>query len=137
MAGAKFSVGIARFGDMKLTLPQRFRPFLSGTPHHDHLDDICAAFDAEQCQRCFVAWSASSIGVPTSVVAIDGKTGRRSGRKANKGTIRMFSAFVASQRLVLGQIKIAKKFNEIIAIPKLLDMLVMEGSILTIDVMGC
>ncbi len=49
----------------------------------------------------------------------------------------MFSAFVASQRLVLGQIKIAKKFNEIIAIPKLLDMLVMEGSILTIDVMGC
>jgi len=122
---------------MKLDLLRRFRPFLDGTPSHDHLGDIFAALDAEQFQRCFVAWTASLIGVPEGVVAIDGKTARRSGGKAGKGAIHMVSAFVASQRLVLGQVKVAEKSNEIVAIPKLLDMLVIEGAIITIDAMGC
>jgi 3-deoxy-D-manno-octulosonate 8-phosphate phosphatase KdsC-like HAD superfamily phosphatase len=71
------------------------------------------------------------------VVAIDGKTVRRSGKKAGKGGIHMVSAFVASQRLVLGQVKVAEKSNEIVAILKLLDMLVVEGAIITIDAMVC
>jgi predicted transposase YbfD/YdcC len=62
---------------------------------------------------------------------------RRSGKKAGKGAIHMVSAFAASQRLVLGQVKVAEKSNEITAIPKLLDMLVVEGAIVTIDAMGC
>ena len=49
----------------------------------------------------------------------------------------MVSAFAARQRLVLGQIKVADKSNEIVAIPKLLDMLAIEGAIVTIDAMGC
>src|ERR1019366_9463561 len=57
--------------------------------------------------------------------------------KARKGPIHMVSAFAASQRLVLGQVKVAEKSNEIVAIPKLLDMLVIEGAIITIDAMGC
>jgi predicted transposase YbfD/YdcC len=122
---------------MKLGLLRRFRSFLDGTPSHDHPGDIFAALDAEQFQRCFVAWTASLIGVPEGVVAIDGKTARRSGGKAGKGAIHMVSAFVASQRLVLGQVKVAEKSNEIVAIPKLLDMLVVEGAIITIDAMGC
>jgi predicted transposase YbfD/YdcC len=137
LAGAESFVDIARFGRMKLDLLRRFRPFLDGTPSHDHLGDIFAALDAEQFQRCFVAWTASLIGVPEGVVAIDGKTARRSGGKAGKGAIHMVSAFVASQRLVLGQVKVAEKSNEIVAIPKLLDMLVVEGAIITIDAMGC
>jgi predicted transposase YbfD/YdcC len=137
LAGAGSFVDIARFGRMKLDLLRRFRPFLDGTPSHDHLGDIFAALDAEQFQRCFVAWTASLIGVPEGVVAIDGKTARRSGGKAGKGAIHMVSAFVASQRLVLGQVKVAEKSNEIVAIPKLLDMLVVEGAIITIDAMGC
>jgi predicted transposase YbfD/YdcC len=137
LAGAESFVDIARFGCMKLDLLRRFRPFLDGTPSHDHLGDIFAALDAEQFQRCFVAWTASLIGVPEGVVAIDGKTARRSGGKAGKGAIHMVSAFVASQRLVLGQVKVAEKSNEIVAIPKLLDMLVVEGAIITIDAMGC
>ena len=137
LAGAESFVDIARFGRMKLGLLRRFRPFLDGTPSHDHLGDIFAALDAEQFQRCFVAWTASLIGVPEGVVAIDGKTARRSGGKAGKGAIHMVSAFVASQRLVLGQVKVAEKSNEIVAIPKLLDMLVVEGAIITIDAMGC
>jgi predicted transposase YbfD/YdcC len=137
LAGAESFVDIARFGRMKVELLRRFRPFLDGTPSHDHLGDIFAALDAEQFQRCFVAWVAALIGVPTGVVAIDGKTVRRSGGKAGKGAIHMVSAFAAGQRLVLGQVKVAEKSNEITAIPKLLDMLVVEGAIVTIDAMGC
>ena len=137
LAGAESFVEIARFGEKKLDLLRRFRPFRDGTPSHDHLGDIFAALDAEQFQRCFVAWVAALTGVPESVVAIDGKTVRRSGKKAGKGAIHMVSAFAASQRLVLGQVKVAEKSNEIVAIPKLLDMLVVEGAIVTIDAMGC
>jgi predicted transposase YbfD/YdcC len=137
LAGAESFVEIARFGEKKLDLLRRFRPFRDGTPSHDHLGDIFAALDAEQFQRCFVAWVAALTGVPEGVVAIDGKTVRRSGKKAGKDAIHMVSAFAASQRLVLGQVKVAEKSNEIVAIPKLLDMLVIEGAIITIDAMGC
>ena len=137
LAGADSFVDVARFGRMKLQLLRRFRPFLDGTPSHDHLGDIFAALDAKQFQRCFVAWVASVTGVPVGVVAIDGKTVRRSGGKAGKGAIHMVSAFAAGQRLVLGQVKVAEKSNEITAIPKLLDMLAVEGAIVTIDAMGC
>ena len=65
---------------------------------------------------------------PGGVIAIDGKTSRRSGQKAVRARrIHMVSAFAARQRLVLGQIKVAEKSNEIVAIPKLLDMLVDRG----------
>jgi len=137
LAGAESFVEIARFGEKKLDLLRRFRPFRDGTPSHDHLGDIFAALDAEQFQRCFVAWVAALTGVPVGVVAIDGKTVRRSGGKAGKGAIHMVSAFAASQRLVLGQVKVAEKSNEIVAIPKLLDLLAIEGAIITIDAMGC
>src|SRR5208283_1792628 len=131
-------VEIARFGEKKLALLRRFRPFRDGTPAHDHLGDIFAALDAEQFQRCFVAWVASVTGVPVGVVAVDGKTVRRSGHKrGGKAPIHMVSAFAAGQRLVLGQLKVAEKSNEIIAIPKLLNMLAIEGAIVTIDAMGC
>jgi predicted transposase YbfD/YdcC len=137
LAGAESFVEIARFGEKKLDLLRRFRPFRDGTPSHDHLGDIFAALDAGQFQRCFVAWVAALTGVPVGVVAIDGKTVRRSGGKAGKGAIHMVSAFAASQRLVLGQVKVAEKSNEIVAIPKLLELLAIEGAIVTIDAMGC
>jgi predicted transposase YbfD/YdcC len=135
LAGAETVTDIARFGDRKLQLLRRFRPFCEGTPAHDHLGDILASLDAEQFQACFVAWVASLIGVPQGVVAIDGKTSRRS--KGAKGAIHMVSAFAARQRLVLGQVKVADKANEIVAIPRLLDMLAIEGAIVTIDAIGC
>src|SRR5271167_4155714 len=81
LAGAETFVDIARFGDKKLDLLRRFRPFRDGTPPHDRIGDIFAALDAEHFQRCFVAWVASVTGVPEGVIAIDGKTVRRSGRK--------------------------------------------------------
>jgi predicted transposase YbfD/YdcC len=135
LAGAETVVDIARFGAKKLSLLRRFRPFLGGTPSHDHLGDIFASLDAEQFQRCFVAWVSALTGAPAEVIAIDGKTSRRS--KGANAPIHMVSAFAARQRLVLGQVKVAEKSNEIIAIPKLLDRLAIEGAIVTIDAMGC
>ena len=138
LAGAETVTDIALFGRTKLDLLRRFRPFANGTPAHDHLGDILARLDPEQFQRCFVAWVAALIGTPKGVIAIDGKTARRSGHK-RKGVspIHMVSAFAASPRLVLGQVKVAEKSNEIIAIPRLLDMLAIEDTIVTIDAMGC
>ena len=78
--------------------------------------------DAEHFQRCFVAWVAALTGAPAEVIAIDGKTLRRSyQKKGAKAPIHMVSAFAARQRLVLGQVKVAEKSNEIVAIPELLD----------------
>ena len=136
LAGAETVTDIARFGEKKLDLLRRLRPFAAGTPAHDHLGDILASLDAEAFQRCFVAWVAALIGVPEGVVAIDGKTVRRSKGTA-KDAIHMVSAFAARQRLVLGQVKVADKANEIVAIPKLLDLLAIEGAVVTIDAMGC
>src|ERR1700729_2598985 len=138
VAGAETITEIAIFGAKKLDLLRRFRSFRDGTPTHDHLGDILAVLDAGQFQSCFAAWVASITGISEGVIAIDGKTSRRSGLK-NKGkaAIHMVSAFAARQRLVLGQVKVTEKSNEIIAIPKLLDLLTIEGAIVTIDAMGC
>jgi len=138
LAGSEAITDIARFGEKKLEVLRRFRPFRDGTPSHDHLGDILATLDAVQFQRCFVAWVAALTGVCADVIAIDGKTSRRSYQKKDaKAPIHMVSAFAARQRLVLGQVKVADKSNEIIAIPALLEMLAIEGAIVTIDAMGC
>ena len=138
LAGAETFTDIARFGEKKLALLRRFRPFKDGTPPHDRVGEIFAALDAEQFQRCFVAWVASVTGIHAGVIAIDGKTVRRSGgKKDGRAPIHMVSAFAARQRLVLGQVKVADKSNEIMAIPRLLSMLAIESAIVTIDAMGC
>ena len=138
LAGAETFVDIARFGEKKIALLRRFRPFCHGTPAHDHLGDILSVLDAEQFQRCFVDWVAALTGAPKEVIAIDGKTLRRSGgKKGAQAAVHMVSAFAAHQRLVLGQVKVADKSNEIVAIPKLLDLLAIEGAIVTIDAIGC
>ena len=132
LAGAETFVEIARFGQKKLDLLRRFRPFRDGTPSHYHLGDIFATLDAEKFQRSALTRASAD------VIAIDGKTLRRSyQKKGAKAPIHMISAFAARQRLVLGQIKVAEKSNEIVAIPKLLDLLAIEGAIVSIDAMGC
>ena len=87
--------------------------------------------DAAQFQRCFVDWVAALTGAPKEVIAIDGKTLRRSGGKKDAQA----AAFATRQRLVLGQVKVADKSNEIVAIPKLLDLLAI--AVVTIDAIGC
>src|SRR5215470_2242539 len=138
LAGAETFVDIARFGQKKLDLLRRFLPFRDGTPSHDHLGDIFATLDAVAFQHCFVAWVVALTGTPAQVIAVDGKTLRRSyQKKGAKEPIHMVSAFAARQRLVLGQVKVADKSNEIVAIPALLKMMAIEGAIVTVDAMGC
>jgi predicted transposase YbfD/YdcC len=138
LAGAETFTDIALFGEKKLSLLRRFLPYRNGTPPHDRLGEIFAALDAEAFQRCFVSWVSATTGIPADVIAIDGKTSRRSyTKKGAHDAIHIVSAFAAQQRLVLGQVKVDEKSNEIIAIPKLLAMLSIEGAIVTIDAMGC
>ena len=138
IAGCESWVEIARYGEKKLALLRRFRPFKDETPSHDQLGDIFSVLDAEQFQLCFVAWVAGLTGLGPEIIAIDGKTLRRSFQDGGaKAPIHMVSAWSAKQNLVLGQVKVAEKSNEITAIPKLLDMLVIKGAVVTIDAMGC
>jgi predicted transposase YbfD/YdcC len=138
LAGAETFTAIAQFGKDKLELLRGLRPFVNGTPDHDRLGEVFAALDAERFQDCFAGWVATLVGVSTEVVAIDGKTSRRSHHKrSGLNPVHMVSAFAARQRLVLGQVKVSQKSNEIVAIPRLLDMLALEGAIVTIDAMGC
>src|SRR5208282_1131941 len=81
LAGAESFTEIALFGGKKLEFLRRFRPFKDGTPAHDHPGDILAVLDAEQFQRCFVARVAALTGASEGVIAIDGKTVRRSHQK--------------------------------------------------------
>jgi predicted transposase YbfD/YdcC len=137
LAGAEGFTDIARFGRKKLSLLRRFPPFADGTPGHDHPGDIFASLDAEAFRGCFVAWVGALTQAPLDVIAIDGKTSRRSGRRGGKDAIHMVSAFAGRQRLVLARSKVNEKSNEILAIPAPLDMLSIEGAIVTIDPMGC
>ena len=138
IAGAESWVEVAAFGKRKLEFLRRFADFAEGTPSHDQFGNLFSALDAEAFQGCFIAWVASLTKLGPDIVAIDGKTLRRSYQEGGaKAPIHMISAFSSRQRMVLGQRKVADKSNEITAIPELLDLLTVKGAIVTIDAMGC
>lgn len=119
-----------------------FRTFLelpSGIPSHDTFWRVFSALDPEQFQACFLSWmSAISTQTEGEIVALDGKQLRRSHDKnSGKSSIHMVSAWATSNRLVLGQVKVDEKSNEITAIPELLRRLDISGCLITIDAMGC
>jgi len=111
----------------------------NGIPSHDTIARVFSRLKPEQFQKCFLSWIQSISGFnPGEVIAIDGKTLRHSyERGGDKKAIHMVSAWATSQRLVLGQVKVDKKSNEITAIPALLKVLELNGSIVTIDALGC
>jgi predicted transposase YbfD/YdcC len=138
LAGADSWVEIAEFGKKKLDFLRRFLAFEHGTPSHDQFGNLFAALDAEAFQNCFIAWVASLTRLAPDIIAVDGKTLRRSYQQGGgKAPIHMLSAWSSRQRLVLGQRKVSDKSNEITAIPELLDLLTVKGAIVTIDAMGC
>ena len=138
LAGADGFTDFAWFGVKTLALLRRFRPFADGTPPHDTLGDIFASLDPRAFQRCFVRRVAALTKTPAEVIAIDGKTLRRYyQKKGAKDPIHMVSAFAARQRRALAQVKVSEKSSEIVAIPALLDMMQIEGAVITIDAMGC
>ncbi len=115
-----------------------------GIPSHDTLNDILNAIDAELFAACFTEWVANLCadtpqdGAGPEIVAIDGKTSRRTHDKATgRNPLHLVSAWATSHRLVLGQQACEAKSNEITAIPMLLDRLAIRGALVTIDAMGC
>ena len=139
ICGADSWVHVELFGRSKLEWFQTFLELPNGVPSHDTFGDVFARLDPEQFQSCFMAWTqAIAELLPEEVVAIDGKTARRShGCAGGKGAMHLVSAWATQNTLTLGQVRTAEKSNEITAIPQLLDLLDLHGCIVTIDAMGC
>ena len=138
LGGAEGWVGVAFFGQRKLDFLSRFLSYEHGTPSHGQLGNLFAALDAERFQRCFIDWVEAVHEARAGVLDIDGKTLRRSFDGAGgRAAIHIISAWSSSQGLVLGQRKVDDKSNEITAIPELLDLLTLNGAIVTINAMGC
>src|SRR3989440_6135299 len=110
-----------------------------GIPGHDTFRRVLSRVDPAELTQCFIAWtSALSAASGGDMVSIDGKTLRHAFDKATStAAIHMVSAWASANRLVLGQLKVEEKSNEITAIPRLLQLLDLQGAVVTIDAMGC
>jgi predicted transposase YbfD/YdcC len=143
LAGAEDFVEIRRWGQMHQGFLRRLLPFKAGVPSHDTLNDVINAIDGALFAACFTAWveglrdPAAATATAPEIVAIDGKTSRRThDHSKDRGPLHMVSAWASSQRLVLGQQACEAKSNEITAIPLLLERLALTGALVTIDAMG-
>jgi predicted transposase YbfD/YdcC len=144
ICGAEGWVEIEQFGNAKLPWLRTVLDLPHGIPSHDTFGRVFAALDPAQFQQCFLGWVQAVVArtggqlTPGQVVALDGKTLRRSHDRTNgKAAIHLVSAWATANRLVLGQRKVDDKSNEITALPALLDRLALRGCIVTIDAMGC
>ena len=139
ICGAESWVEIEEFGKVKQGWFRQFLALPHGIPSHDTFGRVFAALDPEQFGQGFGVWMAA-IAEHTAgqVVALDGKTLRRSHDRTNgKAALHLVSAWASSNRLVLGQVAIDDHSNEITALPVLLDLLSLDGCVVTIDAMGC
>jgi predicted transposase YbfD/YdcC len=139
ICGAEDWVAVERFGRAKLEWFQTFLELPDGIPSHDTFGRVFGLLNPKQFQHSFLSWVQSLAEVSLGqIIAIDGKMLRHSfDRGLGKAAIHMVSAWASVNRLVLGQLKVAEKSNEITAIPELLKLLVLKGCIVTIDAMGC
>ena len=130
---------IEQFGKSREVWLKTFLDLKNGVPCHDTFARVFARLEPKAFQRCFVEW-ISTVHATTAgqVVPIDGKTLRRSFDKAKAlGALHLVSAWSLQNKLVLGQVKVDAKSNEIPAISELLDLLSLRGCIVTIDAIGC
>jgi len=137
ICGAESWRDMVEFGILKLEFLKQYLPFVNGIPSKNTFCRFFAALKPESFKTCFISWVRSLQILDNDIIAIDGKTIRHSFDSVNEtSAIHMVSAFAAKSRLVLGQQKVDNKSNEITAIPKLLKLLDLRGSIVTIDAMG-
>jgi predicted transposase YbfD/YdcC len=139
ICGADGWVEIERFGLAKEEWLKTFLELPHGIPSHDTFGRVFALLNPKSFEKCFLAWINSlTIDLEREIIALDGKTLRGSGNKMqDKSALHLVSAWAAKNRMMLAQVKTAEKSNEITAIPKLLKMIAIQNSIITIDAMGC
>jgi predicted transposase YbfD/YdcC len=129
---------IADWGEAHLSFLRRFSEFYHGIPCADWLRTVMNRIDPDLFAACFSSWVAECWPGKPDLVAIDGKTSRRShDRKNGQKALHLVSAFATTSRLVLGQEAVDEKSNEITAIPALLERIDLEGALVSIDAMGC
>jgi predicted transposase YbfD/YdcC len=138
ICGAETWNQMEEFGTAKLSWLSTFLKLPGGIPSHDTFNRVFSILDPEHLKECFIQWT-NSIACLTQgeVISIDGKSLCGSRDKKNKSIVHMVSAWAGLNNIVLGQLKVDDKSNEITAIPKLLKLLVLKGCIVTIDAMGC
>ena len=130
LCGGETAVDMADFGEAKEGFLRRFLKLEHGIPSHDTFSRVFRFLDPDQFQACFMAFMARFAEAAQGVIAIDGKTLRHSFDTASDTSpLHMVSAWGCEQRLVLGQIATDAKSNEITAVPKLLDLLMLTGTI--------
>ena len=139
ICGADDWVEVEMYGRAKRAWLRKFLELPNGIPSHDTFGRVFARIAPEEFRNSFLEWVEATREVLNGqLVAIDGKDlrGSKDGR-LGKGAIDMVSAWATASQLVLGQQKVDEKSNEITAIPKLLELLEVEGCIITIDAIGC
>lgn len=139
ICGADSWVAIELYGCTKYEWLKTFLELPNGIPSHDTFARVFAQLNPQQFQSCFLNWIKSTQKITNGeVVAIDGKTLCGSYDKSSgQSAIQMVSAWATTNKLVLGQVKVNEASNEITAIPELLNVLELNGCIVTIDAIGC
>jgi predicted transposase YbfD/YdcC len=137
LSGMEDFVEVRLWGEQRIDFLRRFLPFERGLPAHDTLNDVVNALDADLFKTLFANWVDTLRQADPDIIAIDGKTSRRSHARARgREPLHMVSAWATRQRLVLGQEAVDRKSNEIVAIPLLLERLELAGALVTIDAIG-
>jgi predicted transposase YbfD/YdcC len=139
ICGADGWLDIAKYGQAQYDWLRTLLPLPNGIPAHDTFRRVFCLLDPHAFQECFRRWiDALSAGLGLKRLAIDGKTLRGSAaRGKGKAALHLVSAWATEQHLVLGQVAVDAKSNEITAIPQLLELLALSGAIVSIDAMGC
>src|SRR5215210_4875091 len=130
---------IELYGRSKQAWLETFLELPNGIPSHDTFRRVFMLLDPDAFEACFAKGAQSlAAGVEREVIAVDGKTVRRSGsRRHEQGPLHLVSAWASGRGLALGQREVDGKSSEIVAIPELLEALHLEGCIVTLDAMGC
>jgi predicted transposase YbfD/YdcC len=141
IAGCSGPTHIAQWAKAKVDWLKQLLELPNGLPSRDCLRRVLCTLKPEAFQQCFQSWIASLAGPEVDnhpVIAIDGKSARRShDAKRGLGPLHLVSAWATQQGLSLGQVATEEKSNEITAIPELLDQIDVQGATITIDAMGC
>lgn len=138
LSGGEDCSDMALFGQIKEPFLRQFLRLRHGTPSHDTFSRVFRLLDPKAFEICFTRFMQRFAETLRGVIAIDGKTLRRSfDRAAGKSPLHMLHAWSAEQRLLLGQVAVDGKSNEITAVPKLLELLSLKGCIVTADALNC